>query len=126
MLGLLCSSVSWIVAGVFAFLSICLSTWQIVMHTRWNHHPTLKRYTVRIILMVPVYALESWLGLRFPAQAIYFDVLREVYEAFVIYSFYQFLVTYLGGGNKLNNAHMQEPFHFQSCTSSRKFCDHTA
>lgn len=38
--------------------------------------------------MVPVYAFESWMGLRFKRAAMYFDVLRECYEAMVIYSFF--------------------------------------
>lgn len=45
--------------------------------------------------------MESWLGLRFTSAAIYMDLLRECYEAFVIYSFYQLLVTYLGGEKQL-------------------------
>lgn len=52
-------------------------------------------------LKVPIYALESWLGLRFAQVGMYIDLLRECYEAFVIYSFYQLLVTYLGGEREL-------------------------
>lgn len=47
--------------------------------------------------MAPIYALDSWLGLRYESLTLYFDVLRECYEAFVIYSFYVLLLTYLGG-----------------------------
>lgn len=46
----------------------------------------------RILLMVPFYSIQSWLGLRFISASLCFDVLREIYEAVVIYSFYQFLV----------------------------------
>ena len=42
-----------------------------------------------------VYGLASWLGLRFKDAAIYFDTMRECYEAFVIYNFFTFLMVYL-------------------------------
>ena len=45
--------------------------------------------------MVPIYALDSWLALRFKDSSIYFDTARECYEAYVIYNFYQFLLAYL-------------------------------
>lgn len=45
--------------------------------------------------MVPIYATDSWLALRFPKAAIYLDSLRECYEAYVIYNFMTFLLAYL-------------------------------
>jgi hypothetical protein len=37
--------------------------------------------------MVPVYALDSFLSIRFTSYAIYFDTIREWYEAYAIYNF---------------------------------------
>ena len=51
--------------------------------------------------MVPIYAWASWLGLTYPHLALYFDFLRECYEAFVIYCFFQLLVQALGGEERL-------------------------
>ncbi len=45
--------------------------------------------------MVPIYALNAWLGLTFPEYAIYMDTCRECYEAYAIYNFMMFLLTYL-------------------------------
>lgn len=45
--------------------------------------------------MVPIYAFNAWLGMQFPPTAIYFDTLRECYEAFVIYSFMKYLLNFL-------------------------------
>ncbi len=45
--------------------------------------------------MVPIYALNSWFVLRFPASAIYLDTIRECYEAFVIYNFLIYLCNFL-------------------------------
>ena len=37
----------------------------------------------------------QWLALRFPKAAIYFDSIRECYEAFAILSFLAYLLSYL-------------------------------
>jgi len=52
-------------------------------------------YTVRVLLMVPVYSAASWLGLYQKQYGAYWDLARETYEAVAIYSFYQFLMCYL-------------------------------
>ena len=50
----------------------------------YRAHPVVQ-YVVRILWMVPIYATNSWFGLRFKHISLYVDVLREGYEAFVIY-----------------------------------------
>ncbi|XP_070198504.1 transmembrane protein 184C-like isoform X2 [Littorina saxatilis] len=45
--------------------------------------------------MVPIYAMNAWLALRFPPAAIYLDTLRECYEAYVIYNFMRYLLNFL-------------------------------
>jgi len=44
---------------------------------------------------VPIYAMDSWFALRFKSANIYLDTARECYEAYVIYNFYMYLLTYL-------------------------------
>jgi hypothetical protein len=36
--------------------------------------------------MAPVYAISSWIGMRFMQEAVYLGTLRELYEAFTVYS----------------------------------------
>lgn len=85
----------------------------------YNSNPDLKRYVIRILMLVPIYSLESWFGLRFNDASLYLDVLREVYEALVIYSFYQFLVFYLGGEDYLGVVlTRKEPTHHLLLTFS--------
>ena len=47
--------------------------------------------------MVPIYATQAWLGLRFIEASFAFTCMRELYEALVIFTFMQFLLAYLGG-----------------------------
>lgn len=86
---------AWFVAGCFVFLTIPISLWGILQHLVNYTKPELQRRIVRILWMVPIYATDSWLALRFPKAAIYLDSLRECYEAYVIYNFMTFLLAYL-------------------------------
>ncbi|KZT21940.1 DUF300-domain-containing protein [Neolentinus lepideus HHB14362 ss-1] len=56
---------------------------------------------VRIMLMVPIYAISSLISLFSLGAAFVIDALRDIYEAFVIYCFFQLLVAYLGGERSL-------------------------
>ena len=65
------------------------------MHLEYYNQPELQRQVVRIILMVPIYALVSWSCLKFLDARRWLEPMREVYEAVVLYSFHTYLVTYL-------------------------------
>lgn len=60
---------------------------------------------VRILFMIPVYSLVSFLSYYFYRHAIYFEVIRDCYEAFVIASFFTLLCTYIAG-----NLHDQKDY----------------
>jgi hypothetical protein len=66
-----------------------LSIWEIVLHLRHYNLPLLQRQIVRIIIMIPVYALGSGLSLTHPDESIYVNTIRDIYEAFVIHCFLQ-------------------------------------
>ncbi|CAL9185950.1 uncharacterized protein LOC103978899 [Musa acuminata AAA Group] len=59
--------------------------------------PIFQRYIVRIIFMIPVYALMSFLSLILNDRSIYFNSIREVYEAWVIYNFLSLCLAWVGG-----------------------------
>mmetsp|Transcript_2610 Transcript_2610/g.2953 ORF Transcript_2610/g.2953 Transcript_2610/m.2953 type:complete len:84 (+) Transcript_2610:239-490(+) len=50
--------------------------------------------------MVPIYAITSWLSLRFKDAAVYLDMFRDCYEGYVIYLFLALMIAYLGNGNE--------------------------
>lgn len=86
-----------IIGGVFALLASALSAVQVKAH--WKHwtHPPSQRLVVRILYMVPIYALSAWMSLTFLDLSAYIDFIRSCYEAFVIYTFMILLTKYLGG-----------------------------
>ena len=51
--------------------------------------------------MVPIYAAASWASVESITAAFYLDPLRDIYEAFTIYTFLQLLVNFLGGERSL-------------------------
>ncbi|KAG7164003.1 Transmembrane protein 184B-like 1, partial [Homarus americanus] len=77
---------------------ICNCT-KIYQHLRYYSNPAEQRWIVRILLFVPIYAFDSWLSLLFfnDNYYIYFDTIRDCYEAFVIYNFLSLCYEYLGG-----------------------------
>lgn len=90
-----------IIAGWSTIISICVSGYLIKQHIQYNNDIKSRTLVIRIIFMVPIYAIESFLGLYAPEHALYFDVCREIYEALVIYCFFALLLHSLGGEDKL-------------------------
>ncbi|CAK9290382.1 unnamed protein product [Gordionus sp. m RMFG-2023] len=85
----------WMVSTIFILLAIPISLLGILQHLLNYTKPYLQLYIIRILWMVPIYAMNAWVALRFPKSAIYLDTLRECYEAYVIYNFTSFLLNYL-------------------------------
>lgn len=50
---------------------------------------------IRILLMIPIYSMVSFLSYYYYRHAIYFEVLRDCYEAFAIASFFTLLCNYI-------------------------------
>jgi hypothetical protein len=93
--------IAWFSAGAFVLLGFPISMVGIVGHLANYNQPHVQCYVVRILWMVPIYSMESWLCLRFHKYAIYIETLRDCYESYVLYSFLQFLIQTLGGEEAL-------------------------
>eukprot|EP00931_Biecheleriopsis_adriatica_P100800 TRINITY_DN76042_c0_g1_i1.p1 TRINITY_DN76042_c0_g1~~TRINITY_DN76042_c0_g1_i1.p1 ORF type:complete len:414 (+),score=63.52 TRINITY_DN76042_c0_g1_i1:36-1277(+) len=82
------------VACVSSFVLIC-------RHLQHNRHPQLRTLTVRILLMVPIYAVQAFCSLVLQVRAELTSQLlhsfREAYEAIVIFSVLQFVMVCVGG-----------------------------
>nr|KAF6347542.1 transmembrane protein 184A [Pipistrellus kuhlii] len=72
------------VSGVFVWAALVLTCHQIYLHLRAYTVPSEQRYIVRLLLVVPVYAFDSWLSLLLLGSRqhhVYLDSLRDCYEA---------------------------------------------
>jgi hypothetical protein len=87
-------TIFWSVAGIMVALSLPLSLHTIHMHLAHFVSP-LQRLYLRILWLVPIYGIESWLSLRFMHEAGYIRTLRELYEAFVIHAFFTLMLEFL-------------------------------
>lgn len=53
-------SLEWpIIAGIFALVAVGFSTFEIYKHLLHYNKPYLQKYIVRILWMVPIYAMNS-------------------------------------------------------------------
>jgi hypothetical protein len=111
-----------------------ISAANVAAHLRSWSQPKLQVYTVRMLLMVPIYAVEAvhisdlrgsaWVRERLtggaPSQSILalragghwvvaWETLRETYEAYAIYCFVRFLIT---GPPPARTCPRSEPLHF--------------
>lgn len=90
-----------LVAGVASLAATIVSIVSIWLQTKNYRKPLLQRYVVRILLMVPIYSIASWTSMVSLTAAQFLDPVRDIYEAFTIYTFFQLLINYIGGERAL-------------------------
>lgn len=89
-------------AAAFVVITLVLSLREILSHLYNWYAPDVQKFVVRILFMVPLYSVQSWLGLRFHGPArVYIVTIRDLYEAFVIQSFVYYLIELLGGEDRM-------------------------
>ncbi|RWR92828.1 Organic solute transporter Ost-alpha [Cinnamomum micranthum f. kanehirae] len=84
-------------AGIFVSIALLLSLFLIFEHLAFYNIPEEQKFLIGLILMVPVYAVESFLSLLNSRAAFNFEVMRDCYEAFAMYCFERYLIACLGG-----------------------------
>eukprot|EP00574_Skeletonema_japonicum_P003729 CAMPEP_0201719688 /NCGR_PEP_ID=MMETSP0593-20130828/4844_1 /ASSEMBLY_ACC=CAM_ASM_000672 /TAXON_ID=267983 /ORGANISM="Skeletonema japonicum, Strain CCMP2506" /LENGTH=794 /DNA_ID=CAMNT_0048210195 /DNA_START=62 /DNA_END=2446 /DNA_ORIENTATION=+ len=87
-------------AGTFTLLGCLISMWHMTSHLRNFQQPFVQRKILAILWMCPIYSVTSWLSLVIPAMEGYLAILKDLYEAYVIYQFLSFLIAVLGKGNR--------------------------
>ena len=74
-------------------------------YSNGNH----QRHILRIIFLVPIYALLSFAALMRPKHSLDLDTFRDCYESWVVYNFLALCFEYVGGpGNVQNNMQGKE------------------
>ncbi|KAJ1305898.1 hypothetical protein OPQ81_010618 [Rhizoctonia solani] len=87
----------YIIAGLFTFISVIVSAWLVQKHLRWYSCKPQQQYIVRLLFMVPIYAIITLASYVFPVHAISLRLIRDVYESVVLASFFSLLLEYLPG-----------------------------
>ncbi|XP_008781279.1 protein LAZ1 isoform X2 [Phoenix dactylifera] len=86
-----------LIAGLFVVISLTLSMLLIFNHLSAYKNPEEQKFLIGVILMVPCYAVESYVSLVNPSISVDCEILRDCYEAFAMYCFGRYLVACLGG-----------------------------
>ncbi|KAL0369314.1 UNVERIFIED_CONTAM: protein LAZ11 [Sesamum calycinum] len=88
---------SWVVtsAAVFVAGALILSMYLIFEHLAAYNQPEEQKFLIALILMVPVYAVESFLSLLNSDAAFNCEIVRDCYEAFALYCFERYLIACL-------------------------------
>merc|ERR1711871_958603 len=85
------------VAVTAAAIAVLVSCFHIYQHLRFFSVPSEQKFVIRLILLVPIYSLQSSLSLALPNLSIFLGAVRDSYEAYVIYTFMALLISVLGG-----------------------------
>ena len=89
------------IAGIFVGLSIPLALHDINLHLLHYVDP-LQAQVMRIIWMIPIYSLQSWIALMYHSKANYLEAMRACYESYALYSFFQLMLGATGGRERLS------------------------
>jgi len=90
----------WVVTGILTLICFVMTAHLIYKHCRHFSKPVQQRSIIRILLMCPIYSIDSWFALRYYRYSIYWNTARDCYEALVILEFVHLLEAYLGGEQK--------------------------
>ncbi|KAG9019517.1 hypothetical protein FRB90_001179 [Tulasnella sp. 427] len=88
-------------SGIATLVACVVTATSIWLQLKNYRKPVLQRMVIRIMIMVPLYAVSSLIALFSLEAAFVIDAIRDIYEAFVIYCFFHLLVAYLGGERSL-------------------------
>lgn len=107
-----------IIAGVASVLSVSISLLHLIRHLKQYSMPQIQMWIVRIILICPAYAISSSLAMYLGStNGLYVEFVRDLYEAFVVYSLLNLVMEYCGGEVDCvyameDEAPLQMPFPF--------------
>lgn len=90
-----------LICGITTMLSMLISSFGIFLHLKNYRKPFEQRLIVRILVLVPLFSISCYCMLMSYKVGRLIEPIREIYEAFTIYSFYKLLVLMLGGERKI-------------------------
>lgn len=101
-----------VLGGLAAIVALGRSMAQLLRHYR-QRSTWLRRFTVRILWVLPIFTIDSWVELLaegYPGfWVMLLHCLREVSEAVALTTFMQLVLSFLGGPLKLTNLLQEQP-----------------
>jgi len=94
------TTICQVITGFFAWAALIITVHHIYLHLQNYNVKNEQKWIVRLLFIVPIYAFDSWLSLLFfnnDFYYVYFNSIRDCFEAFVIYCFLSLCYEYLGG-----------------------------
>ncbi|SPO28486.1 uncharacterized protein UTRI_04883 [Ustilago trichophora] len=88
--------VGWLICGIMALIATISSVWLIWKHLTYYTCPQQQRHIVRLLVMVPIYAIVSFMSYLFYHEALYYQTIRDCYEAVLVTSFFYLILAYTG------------------------------
>ncbi|KAJ5885576.1 organic solute transporter Ostalpha-domain-containing protein [Penicillium tannophilum] len=85
----------WILCAIFTVLAFILASIIMIGHATHYSNPNEQRYIIRILFMIPVYAISSFLCVYYYRHSVYFELIGDCYEPFAIASFFTLLCSYI-------------------------------
>ncbi|KAI0674597.1 organic solute transporter Ostalpha-domain-containing protein [Trametes maxima] len=87
--------IGWIVSSAFTIVAMGVSFWLIGKHIRWYNNKYEQRYIVRILFMVPLYAVISLSSYFWWNHSTPLLLIRDCYESTVLTAFFYLLLLYI-------------------------------
>ncbi|PHH89079.1 hypothetical protein CDD83_6689 [Cordyceps sp. RAO-2017] len=84
-----------IIAAGSTLLAVVITLYHIWTHALNYSHPLEQRFIIRILFLVPIYAVSSFLQVQWVHYGTYFKIVSDCYEAFAIASFFALLCSYV-------------------------------
>jgi hypothetical protein len=85
----------YVTVPVLTVLNWTLSLGLMLAHWQQPQEPVARRRTLQVLAMVPLFGLTTLCSTVWPGQFLYFDLVRESYEAWVLWQFHLLLLHYL-------------------------------
>lgn len=92
--------IAWSLSGFLAMIATMLSVWLIYKHFLHYTKPLYQRHITRILCMVPIYSITSWMTFRYIEHLTTFEFIRGIFESIVIHEFFELMMRYLGDNDE--------------------------
>ncbi|KAF2030787.1 DUF300-domain-containing protein [Setomelanomma holmii] len=93
--GMILHQLALLLTALFMCLSVGVSFWLILAHATHYLIPYEQKQIIRILAMIPIYSIISFFSLVFHHKDVYLDLVRNIYEAYVVASFFTLMCYYV-------------------------------